>query len=101
MRILIVTDAWTPQVNGVVRTLSSTIQELERMGHEVKVIEPGGFPSIPCPTYPEIRLALAFGALPGPCRAPFLGGGHPEVHCKPGPHWIQRKNRPCQNASVM
>ncbi|MEF3168825.1 MAG: glycosyltransferase family 1 protein [Deltaproteobacteria bacterium] len=59
MRILIVTDAWTPQVNGVVRTLSSTIQELERMGHEVKVIEPGGFPSIPCPTYPEIRLALA------------------------------------------
>ncbi len=59
MRILIVTDAWTPQVNGVVRTLSSTIRELERMGHEVRVIEPGGFPSLPCPTYPEIRLAIA------------------------------------------
>jgi glycosyltransferase involved in cell wall biosynthesis len=57
MRILIVTDAWEPQVNGVVRTLSRTIAELRAMGHEVRVIEPSLFKTFPCPTYPEIRLA--------------------------------------------
>jgi glycosyltransferase involved in cell wall biosynthesis len=58
LKILIVTDAWTPQVNGVVRTLQSVKTELERMGHAVAVISPDQFKSIPCPTYPEIRLAL-------------------------------------------
>lgn len=58
-RIAIVTDAWTPQVNGVVRTLRATIARLEARGHEVLVIAPDGFRSLPCPTYPEIRLALA------------------------------------------
>jgi len=58
MKILIVTDAWSPQVNGVVRTLQSVRAELETMGHEVAVISPDQFRSIPCPTYPEIRLAL-------------------------------------------
>jgi glycosyltransferase involved in cell wall biosynthesis len=57
MRIAIVTDAWRPQVNGVVTTLSTTAQTLEAMGHEVRVIHPGGFRTFPCPTYPEIRLA--------------------------------------------
>ncbi len=61
MRILIVTDAWFPQVNGVVRTLAAVRDELMAMGHEVEVISPDGFASLPCPTYPEIRLAL----LPG------------------------------------
>jgi glycosyltransferase involved in cell wall biosynthesis len=61
MKILIITDAWMPQVNGVVRTLTSTIAELERMGHEIKVISPDQFNNVPCPTYPEIRLALPFG----------------------------------------
>lgn len=61
MRIVIVTDAWAPQINGVVISLQRTIAELERGGHTVTVIEPGQFRSIPCPTYPEIRLAL----LPG------------------------------------
>jgi glycosyltransferase involved in cell wall biosynthesis len=59
MRILIVTDAWTPQVNGVVRTLKETVAELHRRGHDVSVISPDLYPSIPCPTYPEIRLAMA------------------------------------------
>lgn len=61
MRILIVTDAWFPQVNGVVRTLSTVRDELVAMGHEVDVISPDRFCSLPCPTYPEIRLAI----LPG------------------------------------
>ena len=59
MRILIVSDAWEPQVNGVVRTLQATTAELRRAGHEVGVISPDLFRSIPCPSYPEIRLAFA------------------------------------------
>lgn len=58
MRIAIVTDAWEPQVNGVVRTLQSVRAVLERQGHEVLVISPDRFYSVPCPTYPEIRLAM-------------------------------------------
>jgi len=56
--IAIVTDAWHPQTNGVVRTLSTTCEVLRGWGHEVTVISPEGYPSIPAPTYPEIRLAL-------------------------------------------
>lgn len=59
MRIAIVTDAWAPQVNGVVRTLSTLRGELERRGHQVEVIAPDRFRSIPCPSYPEIPLSLA------------------------------------------
>lgn len=58
MQLALVTDAWTPQVNGVVRTLQRTKAELERLGHQVDVISPDRFVTIPCPTYPEIRLAL-------------------------------------------
>jgi glycosyltransferase involved in cell wall biosynthesis len=61
VRILIVTDAWEPQVNGVVRTLKSTRRELERLGHDVELLTPHGFRTLPCPTYPDIRLSL----LPG------------------------------------
>ena len=57
-RILIVSDAWHPQVNGVVRTLASLVEELRERGFEVKVVAPQAFRTIPCPTYPEIRLAL-------------------------------------------
>lgn len=57
-RLVIVSDAWFPQINGVVRTLDRTRQELEAMGLEVHVIGPDRFRTIPCPTYPEIRLAL-------------------------------------------
>lgn len=58
-RILIVTDAWAPQVNGVVRTLQSVREQLQQMGHIVEVIGPDRFATLPCPTYPEIRLAMA------------------------------------------
>ena len=59
MRILLVTDAWLPQVNGVVRTIQSTIAELQKFGHDVHVIHPGlDFRTIPTPSYPEIRLAM-------------------------------------------
>lgn len=58
MRILIATDAWEPQVNGVVRTLTRTVAEMRAMGHEVEVISPDQFPTLPMPTYPEIKLAL-------------------------------------------
>ena len=58
MRILIVSDAWEPQVNGVVRTLQAVRSELEAMGHTVGMITPDQYRSMPCPTYPEIRLAM-------------------------------------------
>ncbi len=57
-RILIVSDAWQPQVNGVVRTLSTVAGELRAMGHSVDVIGPDRFRTVPMPTYPDIRLAL-------------------------------------------
>jgi glycosyltransferase involved in cell wall biosynthesis len=59
VRIVIATDAWSPQINGVVRTLQSVRRELEAMGHEVCVIAPDQFRSVPCPSYSEIRLAMA------------------------------------------
>lgn len=59
MRIILASDAWHPQVNGVVRSLSSTVDHLRAMGHDVEVIEPSRFWTVPCPTYPEIRLSLA------------------------------------------
>jgi glycosyltransferase involved in cell wall biosynthesis len=58
MRILIATDAWDPQVNGVVRTLKATGRELTARGHEVRYVTPDGFTTVPLPTYPEVRLAL-------------------------------------------
>lgn len=58
--IAIVTDAWFPQVNGVVRTLSTTCEILRKWGHEVTVISPDQYRSFPAPTYPEIRLALTW-----------------------------------------
>jgi len=65
MRIAIVTDAWEPQVNGVVRTLRATIGELRAIGHEPFVVSPDLFTTMPCPTYDEIRLALASPAALG------------------------------------
>jgi len=58
MKIALVTDAWSPQVNGVVRTLSTVTQHLRARGHQVDVIAPDQYRSFPCPSYPEIRLAL-------------------------------------------
>lgn len=61
MKILLVSDAWQPQVNGVVRTLENTSAELTRMGHEVLVIGPDRFRTLPMPGYREIPLALMPG----------------------------------------
>lgn len=75
MKLAIVTDAWEPQVNGVVTTLSRTRECLERQGHRVIVISPDRFRTIPCPTYPEIRLAL----LPGRRLAATLAEEKPDA----------------------
>ena len=58
LRVLIVTDAWAPQVNGVVRTLEMLGRELSALGHEVRYATPEGRFTVPLPTYPEIRLAI-------------------------------------------
>jgi glycosyltransferase involved in cell wall biosynthesis len=58
MRILLATDAWDPQVNGVVRTLTRVVAELRQMGEQVEVISPDQFATVPLPTYREIRLAI-------------------------------------------
>jgi len=58
MRIMIVSDAWFPQTNGVVHTLAQTAAWLGRFGHEVRLITPQDFRTVPCPTYPEIRVSV-------------------------------------------
>ncbi|HZB93122.1 MAG TPA: glycosyltransferase family 1 protein [Stellaceae bacterium] len=75
MRIALVSDAWTPQVNGVVRTLTALMNELERRQHWVLRITPDLFRTLPCPTYPEIRLALR------PCSriAELIEGSKPDA----------------------
>ncbi len=60
-RILIVTDAWKPQVNGVVRTMEATAAVLRGQGHDVRFITPDMFRSFPLPFYPEIRMAIFAG----------------------------------------
>ena len=61
MKIVIISDAWHSQVNGVVNTLSKTKELLEKKGHDVLMITPNLFKTFPCPSYPEIRLSF----LPG------------------------------------
>ncbi|HYZ48914.1 MAG TPA: glycosyltransferase family 1 protein [Sphingomonas sp.] len=102
MKIALVTDAWTPQVNGVVRTLQSVRAELERMGHRLLVISPDLYGSLPCPTYPEIRLALATPYSLGQRIADF---GAEAVHlategplCLSARRWCLRQARPFTTA---
>lgn len=98
MRILIVSDAWFPQVNGVVRALSTTQQRLTRLGHQVEVIGPHRFKTVRCPTYPEIRLSVT-----GPNRVGRLieAFAPDAVHlATEGPlgwsarHWLRRRGLP-------
>jgi len=63
--ILIVTDAWHPQINGVVRSLERTAEELEAIGIRVEFLTPQAFKTLPCPTYPEIRLSLTHRGIVG------------------------------------
>jgi glycosyltransferase involved in cell wall biosynthesis len=75
MKLAIVTDAWTPQVNGVVTTLRNTMEQLVRMGHEVSMVTPENFRSVPCPGYKEIRLSV----LPGRKVAEMLDAAKPDA----------------------
>lgn len=59
MKLTLATDAWLPQVNGVVRSLSATLEELQRRGHEVETLTPEQFLTVPMPGYASIRLAMA------------------------------------------
>ena len=64
MKILVVTDAWFPQTNGVVTTLTNVLDELGAQGHRVAIIEPGCFPTVPLPGYAEIALAATPWRVP-------------------------------------
>jgi glycosyltransferase involved in cell wall biosynthesis len=75
MRIALVSDAWLPQVNGVVRTLTTVAREAAVLGHEIRPITPEQFRSVPCPTYPEIRLAL----LPGRAVKRLIDDADPDA----------------------
>jgi glycosyltransferase involved in cell wall biosynthesis len=61
MRIVIVSDAWKPQTNGVVTTITQTSKQLVELGHQVTVLSPEGHRSVPCPFYREIRLSVFAG----------------------------------------
>jgi glycosyltransferase involved in cell wall biosynthesis len=58
LRVALISDAWRPQINGVVTTLTKTCQVLAGLGHAIEAITPDRFDTWPCPSYPEIRLAL-------------------------------------------
>src|SRR4051812_25677568 len=76
-RILIATDAWHPQVNGVVRTLDTTSRTLRDLGHTVEVVEPSAYPRVPLPFYPEIPCTLP---RPGKVKARVLKFKPDHVH---------------------
>jgi glycosyltransferase involved in cell wall biosynthesis len=98
MKILIISDAWRPQVNGVVRTLENTQVELAAMGHEVVVLGPDRFRSIPLPGYREIRVAVR----PARTMARVIEAFEPDcLHiATEGPlgiaagHWCRHNNAP-------
>jgi glycosyltransferase involved in cell wall biosynthesis len=76
-RLLVATDAWHPQINGVVRTFERMVEELGRLGVDVSILAPSAFRTIPCPTYPEIRLAIA---RPSTVRAAIVAAAPDHVH---------------------
>ena len=68
MRLLIVSDAWAPQVNGVVTSLQALVSELRGLGHQVKLLSPADFRTLPCPSYPEIPLVWDLWRVGGAIR---------------------------------
>lgn len=77
MRLLLVTDAWLPQVNGVVTTLVELVDGMRRRGHVVTLIEPSAFRRYPCPGYRKLELAWR----PGPAvRRTIDAGGFDAIH---------------------
>lgn len=75
--ILIVTDAYRPQTNGVVRSLEYMEDELGRMGFRVEILSPRDFRTLPCPSYPDIRLALTHR---GTVRRRMIAAGCAHLH---------------------
>ncbi len=76
-KLLVVTDAWHPQINGVVRATDAQVRALVDMGYEVEVVHPGQFATVPLPLSPDIRLAL----FPGRRVRALIGrGGFDAVH---------------------
>ncbi|TVQ56911.1 MAG: glycosyltransferase family 1 protein [Phycisphaerales bacterium] len=75
MKIALLTDAWLPQVNGVVRTLGQVRHEVEKLGHDMLVVHPDLFNTFPCPRYAEIRLSV----LPGRVIADLLDQEQPDA----------------------
>lgn len=98
MTIVIATDAWHPQMNGVVRSIDTTVSMLRQRGHDVRMITPDLFRNWACPTYPEIRLALGCGSA----VSRMLDDIDPDaIHISTeGPigwaarRWCLRRNRP-------
>ena len=76
MRILIATDAWHPQVNGVVRTLTSLARSASALGAEIEFLTPDGFPSFELPTYPGLRVAWTKPARDRPQDRGGIAGRH-------------------------
>lgn len=102
MKIALVTDAWHPQMNGVVRTLDTTIRILRSWGHQVLVISPDQYRSIPAPSYPEIRLAYSTARTIGRRIAEF---GAEAIHlategplCLAARRWCRQNNHPFSTA---
>lgn len=96
MKLALVTDAWHPQVNGVVRTLETVIGILRNWGHKVLVISPDQYRSMPAPSYPEIRLAVTRARNIGKRLEAF---GADAVHlategplCLSARRWCRRNN---------
>jgi glycosyltransferase involved in cell wall biosynthesis len=75
LKIALITDAWHPQINGIVTTLSQTCEALERLGHHVRLLHPGLFKTYPCPGYPDVGLAF----LCGPRLRPLLRTFKPDA----------------------
>ena len=102
LRIIVVTDAWHPQQNGVVRVLETLAARLTSRGHDCQFITPHGMTTIGCPTYPEIPLAV----FPGPTVSRRLAeAGADAIHiATEGPigwaarNWCQRRRHPFTTA---
>lgn len=75
MRIALISDAWHPQINGVVTTLSNTCHALRKLGHSVELITPDRFRTWPCPGYPDVGMAF----LCGPALRPILNEFQPDA----------------------
>ncbi len=102
MKIALVTDAWHPQVNGVVRTLDTVVRLLRNRGHDILVISPDQYRSIPAPSYPEIRLSFAQARTIGKRIEEF---GADAVHlategplCVQARRWCLREKHPFTTA---